>query len=532
MDTKLLISPISPVVFLDSIPDFYYYSHNPVECYAQKFIPGDRTVLQFLADSKVTLTLLNAENNSVIRSIDTDLINTVKGSELGVYKADLVFSEADTGVVFLRVSTASGEVLHSILLDVSGTHALNTVFIEYKNGKDHENFRFVNLEGQVGVRVEGTVQDFIPSALDHIYIDANRSASTLSSTPYRLFTLYAGNAEGLPDYMLDLVNRAFTCEEIQIDGKRFNKDEGAEWEVQRVPEYARAGMSISIQAIDPYLSLDLSGDSDPLDPEELGQGVLFRRSLNRLNRSSPFSISGIFKDKTVLDYIVVYKKSAPGYLLKVGTSEGGSELGEIQIGGSVETIQFRYAFDSATTIYLSGVDTGPQDFHFVYEKLNKTGGQSEEEAPGDPIGLFGVIMYGGTSSQLEQDFDLNTGLGRPGTTWSGFAVCDGRNGTFDMRETFPFGWDFLTGEPGDKEGQNSITLSEGQLPEIKPKWKFSQGQENDVSKGRDGTFYSALDGNNKHTRSIDRYPIEPFGKGEPIDIRPRRVLSIFVKKIQ
>lgn len=47
---------------------------------------------------------------------------------------------------------------------------------------------------------------------------------------------------------------------------------------------------------------------------------------------------------------------------------------------------------------------------------------------------------------------------------SGWGICDGNNGTPDLRSRFIAGDSQVTGEPVVEKGQNSVTLSESQIP--------------------------------------------------------------------
>ena len=70
----------------------------------------------------------------------------------------------------------------------------------------------------------------------------------------------------------------------------------------------------------------------------------------------------------------------------------------------------------------------------------------------------GIIMFSGR----REHFD-NTGLGSPGTPFEGWAICNGQNGTPDLRNRFILGAG-TNNAPGHTGGADSVRLSIENMP--------------------------------------------------------------------
>ena len=137
-----------------------------------------------------------------------------------------------------------------------------------------------------------------------------------------------------------------------------------------------------------------------------------------------------------------------------------------------------------------------------------------------PIG--GIIMWSGTIAEAEAL-----------TNWK---ICDGQNGTPDLRDKFELGVGSSvaasTANKGDTNNNNSITLSEGQMPAhnhnitdnghshgdgtLKAANKSLTGEITKISEGFNaagtatGVFSKTNNGNNSITESASTSPVSGF----------------------
>lgn len=229
----------------------YDFKHIQKKCYKQKFNLSDNTILQILSDYS---TLSAAVYNEITGVKVIDLVVQNKGVSLvdqtfSVYEIEVPFMNLlSEGIYNIQISyTDETSIVRSFIsemLDIKTDHE-ETILFSYSNNANNFNIIF-DTGITFNIRVEGTIQNFKPASEDEIYFDQKHNATKLYSLPYRLFTLFVGNAEGIPSWMADVINRVMSCNEILIDGFSFEKNESSEWDIRRADEYPFFGMSMEI----------------------------------------------------------------------------------------------------------------------------------------------------------------------------------------------------------------------------------------------------------------------------------------------
>ena len=164
-----------------------------------------------------------------------------------------------------------------------------------------------------------------------------------------------------------------------------------------------------------------------------------------------------------------------------------------------------------------------------------------------PVG--GIIMWSGTVAAAEAL-----------TNW---AICDGDNGTPDLRDRFVLGVGSSsnpsTASKGDDAGSNSIQLTEGQMPQHNHDFtdpghghgitdpghfhttldgvgRANYAEPRNVGVGSDGNVNSTGNTNSKTTGiSVDsnttRITLQPKGNGDSIDIRSKYLALCYIMRI-
>ena len=427
----ILISPTNPIRFQDSLDYPFGYNGETQPCYRQKFQLGDNTSIQIRSDDEEVPDLLvyDANTGLLIDEIPFEEIPTlIVNDDQKIYRADLVFADLGEGDLIFKI----GDVW-SNTVEVRTKHR-NTILIDYRNATNDFGIIFDAFESSemFTIRVEGLIQNFTPKNDDIIYNDQVRNATKLYGLPYNTFTLFIGaNSRGVGDYMLDIINRAFCCDMVRVDGVWYEKTESAsEWEMYRENDFAFAGMSTEIMPARNKVMERIRVDENLNDNEIM---IIQRYSNNFYNHVGNINLANVFKKNCVLDYIALQRKNLP-YTLKVGTTVGGSEIGEFDIVDQENVITIRHRFDAPTTLYLSGMD-GENDISVVWDRYDKffnpTGSGGGGETPN--VNSGGVIAWHGSMVELEEQFNIVTGLGRDTGDWSGWAIMDGQNGTLDLR---------------------------------------------------------------------------------------------------
>jgi hypothetical protein len=147
--------------------------------------------------------------------------------------------------LLLTVGTSSNETqLISEPMQVSESLD-NTILFTY--------FNTINSQGiiwdtgvQFTFRAEAVIREFLPAFKDTIYQDQILDNVLLSSIPYRQFKLQLGGQYGVPDWVVDKVNRILSCDTWNADGKSFVKKDGTQWTPVELDSYPMRGWGIDI----------------------------------------------------------------------------------------------------------------------------------------------------------------------------------------------------------------------------------------------------------------------------------------------
>lgn len=136
-----------------------------------------------------------------------------------------------------------------------------TVYLEYFYNKNIEDVFFQPptwKSPRFGFRCEGQIEDFEPDSQDVAFKEQNYDQRQIASTPWRKRTLCLGGdgkgMKGIPAYMIDKANQILSCDAVFIEGRRYVKDEGAKWEVERVggsKNYPLYKAEITVREYDP-----------------------------------------------------------------------------------------------------------------------------------------------------------------------------------------------------------------------------------------------------------------------------------------
>lgn len=465
----IVISPTNPIRFKGSLD--YEFSHNEFKCYLQKYNLDDVTTLQILSDEEEPplMQVFSSADDTLLYTLGFHQVasNILVNEDFKVYELEILFSNLGIGEYYFKFN----EEQYSPTVHVLENHE-DTILLKYRNSYNKFGIIF-DTDLVMYTRVEGTIQNYEPKSEDEIYNDQVMNATKLYSLPYNIFTLFVGGRRGIPDFMIDLVNRIFSCDMIKVDGYWFEKIEGAEWEMRRIDDYPFAGMSINVMPAINNVSEQIRIDEgQDLEPSETM--IIQRYSNNYNDATGSLSVPNIFEKNSVLNYIKVYRKST-SYVMRVGTTPNGNEIAEVLIENILHTINLNHAFNENQTVYISGM-VGANDISLVWDKVdrffNPASGADPTPQPAAALGVGAVIEYHGSQSDLELDFNLVTGLGRDTGNFIGWAICNGSNGTPDMGGRVGVGWkrnDPKFGELGKPEGSETHTLSVNQLPRFRVK---------------------------------------------------------------
>lgn len=223
--------------------DFDFYSKS---CqYLQKWQKGDVIYLQFLADESVTIKVVDKATNISVLTVNSVVIPTyLVDQDFDVYEASISLSDIDYGCYYLKITNSENESVISHTFDYQEFWP-ETLLLKYSNSEnDFDTIFDTGIEFML--RVEGVIHNFTPKTDTDVYFSQRKNPVQLFANPFRQFTLQIGRAKGVSEWIADLFNLAFACDQKSIDSVKFERNEGADWEVIRVDNYPLIGMSIEI----------------------------------------------------------------------------------------------------------------------------------------------------------------------------------------------------------------------------------------------------------------------------------------------
>lgn len=249
--------------------------------------------------------------------------------------------------------------------------------------------------------------------------------------------------------------------------------------------------------------------------------VLSHKIIRLPNVSVDQNVSGIFNSNTNLYDVVVTNVGGDDIVLKIGTTDGGSEIGEYNIGAGNTVIDIKYFdFSGPETVYLSGFTGNELSIIIIYFNYSESPAVPPESG-GDPTpfrfpkGFVGMFIPVGIG-HLEACFDMITGMGVAGSKYENCQICDPSNPYLDMSNAYPIG--YVTGQTlGSQVGSasNTVTLITPNLPSFTVPLKYEILNQ---QRGNSGSRYNFV-------INIPTGPTTtnlPFtGSSAPIDIRPK-----------
>lgn len=481
MAKTFYIPEINPIPFrqlvdtnvkYNTIPFFLQATPKTVNgCYYQKWELTDDTKIQFQSDYNPTddglsIQVFKMGGKAPIATIaPTEVVSNIVGQSFKTYEAQFDFSDYGKGYFYANIvfidedevpQTYQSQVWHT------DTKWADTMLLQYKNS--FNNYGVVFETGiEFEFRVEAQIREYSPQFEDEIYTDQEHIPTQLSSIPYKQFRFVT---QYLPDWGLTILNAALNVDEKRIDNVYFEKQSSAKLEINRVDGYEYGYASIEVVPIQDFFLQRLKV-GDMAD----GLFTIITKRLQWIDNAVDRTISGVFRENTNLRRIDIINKTGVAFLVNVGTTDGGAELGVVNVSADTGVALIHKLFDSAETVYLTGLDGKQANVFVIFdqddeEEININGGAGTFKFPRGFEGYFTPT----DDTHLNDVWDLASGLGKPGTPYSNCAIRDGRNGTTDDTDAYSIGVPLADVATliGTVVGANSRTLT---IPNM-PKHKF------------------------------------------------------------
>lgn len=123
----------------------------------------------------------------------------------------------------------------------------NTVHVDYSNSDNKGPVLYAITNARFRIRVAADVVDYGPASNDTQYEDGDYNVEILASQAYR--TCKFALTKRVPDWVIDRLNHAFSCDTISIDSKAFTKEIGAKWEINRVARVPKVIAALPLREV-------------------------------------------------------------------------------------------------------------------------------------------------------------------------------------------------------------------------------------------------------------------------------------------
>lgn len=239
--------------------------------YYQKFQKTDCTTIQLLVPEKDeakdwNITVFNEHSVKMPYTFEKKTMNDlIDGYEVQEFEFD--FSQFSEGLYRFELYSTSGITYKSDFICVREKQDY-TVLLSYSNSANTQNVAFSS-GVMFNLRVESEpFNDLLPKSNNSIYSDNMGGFKTLSSDPFNNNRFNIGGRMGIPDWLMSIVNQAFSCDVLYADYERINKVEGAEFEALSSGNYSLRSWNIEVSKDEDEFEMSINGKQhDTVDVE-------------------------------------------------------------------------------------------------------------------------------------------------------------------------------------------------------------------------------------------------------------------------
>jgi hypothetical protein len=162
---------------------------------------------------------------------------------------DLTLVGEDCYSVYVSYGTSgsiSALTIVSNSIEIINGHA-DTVLINYKSSVNYQDVLFeVDDTIEFFIRVHGFLEFKQPERESTVYADQILNLINLKTVPFRLWQFIC-RSEGVPHFMIDIINGASGCETLLFDNREFTVPEGAKWDKKEEEGYPLKGWAIDLR---------------------------------------------------------------------------------------------------------------------------------------------------------------------------------------------------------------------------------------------------------------------------------------------
>lgn len=228
-------------IFEDTIYDWQEFTHR-----FQPVRTGDKFPHQFTSNfAPILLQLVDCNGNVFISQNAMQVRANKYNPGFYLYETTIDTTGLPDGL-YRALITPGGSVpdqQKSEWLYIAANQP-HTIAAQYFNNRYHGDVVF-----ETGIvfllRLPGFFEYKAPGSIDVLYADQVLDQVQLSSRLFNNKTLYIGDGSGVPPWMIEKMNFAFSCSNVTFDGKLLAKADSAKW-----TEFAQDGSAVKGYAID------------------------------------------------------------------------------------------------------------------------------------------------------------------------------------------------------------------------------------------------------------------------------------------
>lgn len=232
--------------------------------YFQKWQTDDIIKLQFRSNfTPINIAVIDCSGVTISTHAATKKVTNLVDDALDTYETSIPLAGLE-GVYYLLLTAGTSTNQSQLIsepLYIAETIE-HSILLTYFNTENVQDVIF-DTGIEFTFRVEGFVTALTPGFKDTLYQDQVLDNVLLNSIPFRQFKFMIGGEYGVPDWIIDKVNRILSCDTWDADGSEFVKKDGTQWTAVTLDNYPMSGWSIDVLEAKTLSSKRATNTGDP-----------------------------------------------------------------------------------------------------------------------------------------------------------------------------------------------------------------------------------------------------------------------------
>lgn len=235
--------------------------------YFQKWIFGDTIKLQVTSNfAPVTIDLRDCKGNTINTFSFTVKPTAILDNGFTVYECSISVPVVTEGEYFFLLNIGSDATLEQFISEPQYFSAEDSLTFLWSYSHSYNKFDVVFKTGIVfQFRCETSFGPLTPKSHDTVWEDQPANLRTIDSIPYRQPKLCIGGRWGVPDWVIDKLNRILSCDTVLIEDRQYTKADGAQFETTAAEAYPLRGWKIDIRETKNRYSLRAQNNFSPAE---------------------------------------------------------------------------------------------------------------------------------------------------------------------------------------------------------------------------------------------------------------------------